>query len=107
MIGLFAHLLHLLKAGPGDIAQVRATQLARHSTVRLPHLRFAGQNGLLHQSMSSKPGIRANATTTSRSLSPDIRIAGSHPLQELAPLLSTRAKLLTDGTEDDSLWEDE
>jgi len=34
-------------------------------------------------------------------------IAGPHSHQELAPLLATRANLLIEWTEDDSLWEDE
>jgi hypothetical protein len=34
-------------------------------------------------------------------------IAGPHSHQELAPLLTTRAKLLIEWTDDDSLWEDE
>jgi hypothetical protein len=36
-----------------------------------------------------------------------IRIAGPHSHQELAPLLESRAKLLIEWTDDDSLWEDE
>ena len=36
-----------------------------------------------------------------------IRIAGSHSHRELAPLLETRAKLLIDWADDDSLWEEE
>jgi hypothetical protein len=36
-----------------------------------------------------------------------IRIAGPHSHRELAPLLESRAKLLIEWTDDDSLWEDE
>lgn len=36
-----------------------------------------------------------------------IRISGAHSPEELAPLLETRAKLLLDWTDDDSLWEEE
>jgi hypothetical protein len=35
------------------------------------------------------------------------RIAGSGSLEELAPLLEARARLLIEWTEDESLWEDE
>jgi hypothetical protein len=36
----------------------------------------------------------------------DIRIAGPHSGRELAPLLESRARLLIDWADDDSLWED-
>ena len=36
-----------------------------------------------------------------------IRIIGSHSHKELAPLLESRAKLLTEWADNDSLWEEE